>query len=81
MTTKTKRASAAPTKKKRAAPTPPPFPPMLVSIDDAAALLRVSSYQVYRLVQTGMLPSLKIGRYRRISVKALDIYVNGAIAS
>jgi excisionase family DNA binding protein len=56
------------------------MPPLLVTVDEAAALLQVSRNQVYRLIHSGMLPSLTIGRWRRISVKALDIYVNGALA-
>jgi len=78
-TAQTKRApKTAPAKAtKRKPPTPPAFPPLLVTVNDAAHLLCVSRDQVYRLINTGMLPSLKIGRYRRISVRALETYVNG----
>lgn len=75
--TKPKQRQTTATKARRAAPTPPAFPPLLVTVNDAAHLLCVSRDQVYRLINTGMLPSLKIGRYRRISIRALETYVNG----
>lgn len=37
--------------------------------------LGVSRDTVYRLLQTGALPSLTIGRARRISVAALDTFI------
>ena len=75
-----KRAKPKPATRKRAPMRErqsPPMPPLLVTVEDAAALLNVSRNQVYRLLNTGMLPSLKIGRWRRISLRALDLYVNG----
>lgn len=49
--------------------------PVLVTINEAAARLRVSRDTVYRLLQAGALPSLTIGRARRISVAALDTFI------
>ena len=44
---------------------------VLVSVDEAAMLLSLGRTMVYRLVMKGAIPSLKLGRTRRIPVAAL----------
>ena len=48
---------------------------VLVTVDETAALLSLGRTMVYRLVLTGTIPSLKLGRTRRIPVAALYAYV------
>jgi excisionase family DNA binding protein len=43
-----------------------PEPPLLLTVPQTAALLAMSEAQVYRLLSDGDLPSLKIGRLRRV---------------
>ncbi len=45
--------------------------PLLVTVEVAAALLSVSRATLYVLLSKGILPSLTIGRSRRMSVAAL----------
>lgn len=47
----------------------------LVTVDEAAQRLSISRTGVYRLMDRHELPSVKIGGLRRISVKALDAYI------
>lgn len=50
-----------------------PEPPLLVSTEDAGRLLGVSRRQVYRLWQSGALPSVTIGDrrlFRRCDIEA-----------
>lgn len=58
---------------------PPPQNPLLerrlLTVREAAERLGVSRDTVYRLLQSGALPSLTIGRARRISVWALDTFI------
>lgn len=49
---------------------------VLVSVDEAAALLSVGRTTVYELVMRGEIPSLKLGRVRRIPVLGLQAYVD-----
>jgi excisionase family DNA binding protein len=53
---------------------------VLVSVDEAAALLSLGRTMVYTLVMSGDLPSIKIGRMRRIPVAALHAYVSRQLA-
>lgn len=48
---------------------------MLVSVDDAARRLSISRSLLYELLAAGRLPSVRIGRLRRIPVEALDAFV------
>lgn len=45
---------------------------LLVSIKRAAELCSVSYWTIWRMADTGDLPSVKIGRSRRIPYKALQ---------
>lgn len=51
-------------------------PTLLLTVEEAAESLRLSRTLVYELVSSGELRSVKIGRARRVSVRALQDYVN-----
>ena len=44
---------------------------MLLTIDEAAASLRVSRWSVYNLIRSGQLRTIKIGRRRLVPMNAL----------
>jgi excisionase family DNA binding protein len=48
------------------------LPPPLLSVDDAAAFLRVSRRQVYRLVESGQLRPLRVGTRLRFRLRDLE---------
>lgn len=48
---------------------------LVLTVPEVAALLRVGRSQVYELMASGELRSLKIGRNRRIPVAALDEFI------
>jgi excisionase family DNA binding protein len=52
----------------------------LLTAAEVAALLRVSKMTVYRLVDTGQLTSMRIGRSHRITRAALRTYLAGTYA-
>ncbi|WP_353813861.1 helix-turn-helix domain-containing protein [Agromyces sp. SYSU T00266] len=52
--------------------------PLLYSPDAAARLLGVGRSTVYELLADGTIPSLKIGRARRIRREALEAFVADA---
>ena len=49
--------------------------PLLYTAEEAAELLRLSRSRIYELLASGMLPSLTIGRSRRIPADALRAWV------
>lgn len=51
--------------------------PLLLTVPQVAASLRFSRARVYELVAAGVIPSIKIGRSRRIRVAALAAYLDG----
>jgi excisionase family DNA binding protein len=53
---------------------------VLVSVDEAAAMLSLGRSLVYDLVRKGELLSIKIGRNRRIPVTALHDYIGRQLA-
>lgn len=53
----------------------PPLPPVLLTVPQAAALLAISRAACYRLLATGRLGSVTIGRARRVPLAALDEFV------
>jgi excisionase family DNA binding protein len=53
----------------------PPEMKMLVSVDEAAALLSVGRWTIYQMMARHELQSIKLGRVRRIPVAALHILV------
>lgn len=46
-----------------------------VTVAEVAATLRVSNMTVYRLVQSGQLPAMRVGRSYRIREEDLDRYL------
>ncbi len=51
--------------------------PLLVDLTGAASLLAISRRRAAELVYSGELPSVKIGRCRRIAVADLETFVDG----
>lgn len=47
----------------------------LLTVEEAARLLRLSRAKVYKLMERGELPSYKIGTARRISLAALQAFI------
>jgi excisionase family DNA binding protein len=56
-------------------------PPVLLSMEDAAARLGIGRTLAYGLVQSGQLRSHLIGRRRLVSESALAAYVTGSDAA
>lgn len=54
---------------------PVALPKLLCSPEEAAAALTLSRSQVWLLIQSGELPSCKVGRRRRLFVNGLAEYV------
>ena len=48
-----------------------------VTVAEVAELLRVSNMTVYRLVQAGQLPAVRVGRSSRIREDDVDRYLAG----
>jgi excisionase family DNA binding protein len=49
--------------------------PLVYTPEEVAKLLKVGRTKVYELIQRGDLRSVKIGKSRRISSRALDEYI------
>jgi excisionase family DNA binding protein len=54
---------------------------LLLSPEEAANALSLSKAQVYKLLALGVIRSLKIGRTRRIPVKALEDWIDELLAA
>ena len=52
------------------------FKPLVISVEEAAEVLGVGRDLIYQLISSGRLRSLKIGSRRKISVKALNDFVD-----
>lgn len=50
-------------------------PPILLRPDDAARLIQVSRSHLYALIADGTLPSVRLGRSRRVPRAALEAWV------
>ena len=55
--------------------------PLLLRIDDAAQRLSISRATVYRLIQRGELPIVRIGSAVRVRAIELDLWVAGIRAN
>jgi len=51
--------------------------PRYVTVAEVAGQLRVSNMTVYRLVQAGQLPAVRVGRSYRIREEDVDQYLAG----
>ena len=49
--------------------------PRFMTVDEVAAVLRVSSMTVYRLINAGQLPAVRIGRSFRVRLDEFDRYL------
>ncbi len=49
--------------------------PLLLTAEQAARLLSVSRSRIYEWLQSGELPSVSLGRSRRVSRRALEAFV------
>ena len=52
-----------------------PVEPMLLKPEDAAKVLNLARSTVYKLIGDGTLPSITVGRSRRVPVAALRLWV------
>lgn len=48
---------------------------LVYTVEEAAELLSLSRAQLYRLIEVGDLPSIKIGRARRVSADQLHVFI------
>jgi len=48
---------------------------LLLKVEDVAKARSVGRIEVYKLIQSGDLPSIKIGRLRRVSTEELRAWV------
>jgi excisionase family DNA binding protein len=54
---------------------------LLLTPEDAAAVLGIGRVTVYELIRLRVLPSVKIGRCRRVAMKSLREYVDRLLAA
>ena len=52
-----------------------------LTVAEVAAIMRVSKMTVYRLVHSGELPAVRVGRSFRVPEKAVHDYLEGAFFS
>ena len=52
----------------------------LLSVKEVAVLLQTSRVQVRRMIQSGELAALKVGREYRIPLAALEAFVQAALS-
>jgi excisionase family DNA binding protein len=50
----------------------------LLTVAEVAEILRLSKMTVYRMVNSGVLPALKVGRSVRIPKHVVDEYLRGS---
>ena len=53
-------------------------PDQYLTVAEVAALMRVSKMTVYRLVHSGELPAIRVGRSFRVPGDAVDDYLRAA---
>jgi excisionase family DNA binding protein len=49
--------------------------PELLTVREVADSMRVSTMTVYRLIRSGALPAIRVGKHFRIRVRDLDQYL------
>ena len=52
--------------------------PVVLRVEDLAALLSIGRNTAYELVRSGRIRSIKVGRRYRISMEAVEEYLNPA---
>ena len=57
---------------------PPLAEAKFLTVAEVAALMRVSKMTVYRLVHSGELPAIRVGRSFRVPEKAVHDYLSGS---
>lgn len=60
---------------------PHSFPPLVLDVTEAAAVLRLGRSTVYRMLESGELASVKAGRRRLITYASCVAYVEGLSAA
>ncbi|MDP9864024.1 MULTISPECIES: helix-turn-helix domain-containing protein [Streptosporangium] len=55
--------------------------PLLLTVEEAARQLRIGRTQMWRLVTTGAVESVFIGRLRRVPIECLHEYVTNLLAN
>lgn len=55
------------------------MPEPLLTADEVADMLRVSTMTVYRLIRRGELPAVRVGRSYRVRQPDLDAYLHGQV--
>lgn len=58
-----------------------PSAPLAVDVERAAALLSLSRGGLYKLINNGEIPTIRIGKSRRVTTAALQAYVERLQAS
>jgi excisionase family DNA binding protein len=53
-----------------------PFPHELLTAREVAALMRVSTMTVYRLIKAGELPAIRVGKHLRIRSEEVTAYLD-----
>lgn len=53
------------------------IPALAYRVDEAAEAVRLSRSQIYELIRSGQLRTIKLGRRRLVPVQALTDYING----
>lgn len=54
--------------------------PLLLRVEEAAAMLGIGRTRMFTLIDSGEVASLKLGRSRRVPVDAIRAYVDGLMA-
>ncbi len=52
-----------------------------LTTDEVLGYLRVNARTIYRLIRTGELPAVRVGRQWRIRRRDLDTWINGHLVS
>lgn len=53
----------------------------LLTVAEVAGMLRVSTMTVYRLIRTGELPAVRVGRNYRVRRSDLDTYLRDQVVA
>lgn len=57
---------------------PSEFEMRFLTVAEVAAMMRVSKMTVYRLVHSGELPAVRVGRSFRVPENAIEAYLQGS---